>query len=213
MQVAIFTSPLAEKGFFVTQALQKADKIFAADCGANVALSWGITLDAVIGDFDSIEKKTLQSLEKTQVKRVVTPPEKDETDTQLAVDYAIAQGATEISLIGGVQGDRIEHTIANVTLTYNPKIPVEIVNGPSKLWVILGPQTVSITGKANDLLSLLPLSQIVTHIRTEGLYYPLLDEPLYFGKPRGISNIFAAQKATVSFENGMLLFVQTTRET
>lgn len=209
MHYAIFTSPFLQKGAYVSDAIKMADKIIAADCGAMVALDLGIVPEAVIGDFDSLDTSTIKKLEKQQVQLVRTPPEKDEVDTQLAIEYAIQQGATRISLVGGIEGNRIDHALANISLTYNPKIPIYLVNGPSKSWVALGPATIQLIGEKDDLLSLIPLSQVVTNITTSGLYYPLLNEPLYFGVPRGISNVFAEKEAKVSFGNGMLLFVQT----
>lgn len=212
MHVAIFTSSSVLKGSFVSDAITSADRIFAADCGAASALSMGITPEVVIGDFDSLQKETISLLKKQHVRFVSTSPEKDETDTQLAINYAITQGAATISLIGGIEGNRIDHAIANISLTYNSKVPISIVNGPSKSWVAAGPAIVSLQGKKNDLLSLIPLSQIVTHIKTQGLFYPLLAEPLYFGIPRGVSNVFAEKDITVSFESGLLLFVHTKHE-
>lgn len=209
MHVAIFTSHSADPGSFVSQAIQTADTIIAADCGAMSALQMGITPTAVVGDFDSLDGDTLEFLKKKQVTFIETPIEKDETDAELAIAYAIEQGATKISFIGGIAGDRIEHTIANISLTYHPSVPIYLVNGVSKSWIVLGSQEVSIDGEKNDLLSLLPLSQVVTGIKTAGLCYPLLNEPLYFGKSRGLSNVFAEKTVSVSFEEGMLLFVHT----
>ncbi|HSW97689.1 MAG TPA: thiamine diphosphokinase [Candidatus Saccharimonadales bacterium] len=212
MHIAIFTSPSVQKGEFVSEAIKTADKIIAADCGALSAMSFGIIPEAVVGDFDSLEEKTIKDLKSKGSKFITSPNVKDETDTEIAIGYAIEQGATRISLIGGIAGDRFEHAVANMSLTYNPKIPVYLVNGPSKTWVVLGPYSVVITGKENDLLSLLPLSQVVTNIQTTGLCYPLLTEPLYFGQARGVSNVFAEKKVSVSFENGLLLFVHTKTE-
>jgi thiamine pyrophosphokinase len=212
MRIAIFTSPSVKKGAFVTQAIEQADKIIAADCGANAALAMGILPEIVVGDFDSLEEATLRKLQEKKIPMVRLPEEKDEVDTQLAISYAIKQGATEITLVGGIEGNRVEHTLANVSLTYNPKLPIYIVNGPSKIWVALGPQEVEMRGEKNDLLSLIPLSQIVANIITKGLYYPLLDEPLYFGVSRGISNVFAEETASVAFKEGLLAFVHTKKE-
>lgn len=209
MHFVIFTSPSVEKGLFVSEALETADAIIAADCGANSALSLGIIPEAVIGDFDSISKSTEQKLKENNCRFITSPGEKDEIDTQIAITYAIKNGATKISLVGGVAGDRIDHTMANISLLYNPKIPLYLVNGPSKSWIVYGPQTVNITGKKNDILSLIPISQVVTNIQTNGLYYPLLNEPLFFGIPRGISNVFAEKNVSISFKEGMLLFVHT----
>lgn len=212
MHIAIFTSPSVQQGKFVTEAITTADTIIAADCGALSALSMGITPEVVVGDFDSLDTQTIDSLKKQNIKLVKTPPEKDETDTQLAINYAINQGATKISLIGGIDGDRVDHAVANISLTYHPKVAIYLVNGPSISWVVLGSQQVAINGAENDLLSLIPLSQIVTGIKTKGLCYPLLNEPLYFGVPRGISNVFAEKNVWVSFESGLLFFVHTNSE-
>lgn len=209
MHIAIFTSPSVQKGVFVSEALASAEKIIAADCGALSALSMDITPEVVLGDFDSLSKETITLLKKRNVTFISTPPEKDETDTQLAINYAISKGATKISLIGGIEGNRIDHAVANITLTYNPKILIALVNGPSRSWVSSGPHTVSLHGEKNDLLSLVPLSHIVSNIKTKGLCYPLLGEPLYFGIPRGVSNVFAETEASVGFESGLLLFVHT----
>ncbi|HSW96541.1 MAG TPA: thiamine diphosphokinase [Candidatus Saccharimonadales bacterium] len=209
MRIAIFTSRTVQKGTFVSEVVNTADKIIAADCGALSAIASGIVPEAVVGDFDSLDEKTMKDLRGKGAQFITSPNVKDETDTEIAIDYAIQHGATEIFLVGGIAGDRFEHAVANLSLTYNPKVPISIVNGPSKTWVVLGPQTVSITGKENDLLSLLPLSQIVTNIQTKGLCYPLLNEPLYFGQARGVSNVFAEKNISVSFENGLLLFIHT----
>ncbi|HYK08073.1 MAG TPA: thiamine diphosphokinase, partial [Candidatus Eisenbacteria bacterium] len=83
------------------------------------------------------------------------------------------------------------------------------INGNQVSWVEKGPAKVSLSGKKGDLLSLIPLSPEVTGITTKNLYYPLRNETLYFGLPRGISNVFTEDSAEVSFAKGMLLFVHT----
>lgn len=212
MHVAIFTSPSVQKGAFVSEAIKTADKIIAADCGALSALSLGITPEVVIGDFDSLDQQTIGSLEAQKVQFVRMLTTKDETDTQLAITHAIELGATKISLVGGIMGDRFEHAVANIFLTYNPEVPICLVNGPSKTWIIAGPQTTTIQGQKNDLLSLTALYLEVTGISTEGLQYPLHKESLHFGVPRGISNVFLGDIASITFENGILLLVHTNSE-
>lgn len=212
MHVVIFTSPSVQKGEFVFKTLETADKIIAADCGALAAISLNVFPKTILGDFDSLPQNEIKKLKDRGTQLITSSIHKAETDTQLAINYAIEQGATKISLIGGLEGNRIEHSIANILLTYNAKIPIYLVNGPSKTWTILGPNIISIQGKENNLLSLFSLSQIVTHITTTGLYYPLSNESLYFGIPRGISNVFEKKTATVSFQKGILLFVHTNHE-
>lgn len=212
MHFTIFTSPSFQKGKFVSETLSSTDQIIAADCGARSALRQNITPKVVIGDFDSLNQTELKELKTKGTKLIKSPKEKDETDTQLAIEYAIENGASKISLIGGVEGDRIEHSVANIFLVYNPKVKIELVNGPSKTWAVKGPRTISINGTKNDFLSLFSLTPEVTEIKTKGLFYPLNDETLYFGVPRGISNVFKSDKTSISFKTGILLFVHTNTE-
>jgi len=136
--------------------------------------------------------------------------EKDETDTELAVQVAIARGADSITLLGGLGGERFDHTMANILLLAGfEDVPIRIVDGPSVCWLLRGPESMSIQGQPADLLSLLPLTGEARGVRTKGLYYPLNDETLRFGKPRGVSNTFTDEQAEVSLVEGMLLIIYT----
>ncbi len=66
--------------------------------------------------------------------------------------------------------------------------------------VVLGVQR--LRGKPGDLLSLLPLMGEAIGVRTTDLYYPLYGETLYFGKPRGVSNVLTSEHAEVALERG-----------
>ena len=63
-------------------------------------------------------------------------------------------------------------------------------------------------GKKGDILSLIPITPEVTGIRTEGLYYPLIDETISMGPARGISNVFMGDSATVTIQSGLLLAIK-----
>lgn len=207
MRFVIFTGGKLRKGNFVYDALKKAERIIAADSGADTAIHFNCFPDTVVGDMDSISEDSFQKLRLEKVTYITSPAEKDEIDTQLAIQYAIEESATEIFLLGGLSTDRIDHSLANISLTYHPTVSIKLINGNTMSWAVEGPAAVNLKGEENDLLSLIPLSKEVAHIKTEGLCYPLLDESLYFGIPRGISNVFAENHASVSFEEGLLLFV------
>lgn len=203
MQYVIFTGGVLHSGGAVITALAHFDKSIAADAGASSALSLGITPDYLIGDFDSIDDKTLALFK--DVEQVRFPEEKNETDTELAITFAIEQGATSITLLGGIAGDRIDHILANVLLLTQYTIPIVFVDANTTLWLAKGPAEEFIEGDIGDLLSLIPVSKTVEHIQTNGLQYALCDESLFLGKPRGISNVLNKQKASVSFTEGQLL--------
>lgn len=210
MQVVIFAGGTLKPGKAFYKAIASADLIIAADSGAATALQYGYIPAIVVGDFDSLDTRLLQQLSEkgSQVQQVAV--EKNETDTELAVQAAIEQGATSITLLGALGGERFDHAMANVLLLADIEtVPAKIVDGPSTCWLVRGPASSVIDGQKGDLLSLLPLTSEATGVRTKGLYYPLHGETLQFGKPRGVSNMLTQEQAEVSLEKGMLLIVHS----
>jgi thiamine pyrophosphokinase len=57
-------------------------------------------------------------------------------------------------------------------------------------------------------VSLLPQGDGVTGVTTQGLAYPLTDEPLPAGPARGVSNVRTAANASVQVASGRLLVVE-----
>ena len=210
MRVVIFAGGTYRPGTASQNALASADIIIAADSGAETALRLGHIPAYVVGDFDSLDAQLVEQLRARGSQIITAAVEKDETDTELAVQLAIEQGATSITLLGALGGDRFDHTIANVLLLVGfDTVPIQIIDGPSTCWLLRGPGHSSIVGQPGDLLSLLPLMGDATGIRTSGLYYPLNGETLRFGKPRGASNVLTEERAEVSLEGGMLLVIHT----
>lgn len=210
MKTVIFSGGNIQDGIFVKSALEQAELIIAADSGAEKAEIYDITPDIVVGDFDSLPPKKLDALKNKNITIISSFPEKDQTDTQLAIQTALEKGATSVYILGGTEQNRLDHVIANVSLTrFSPKIPVYFINGDQKIWIEKGPKKVHIDGKPNDLLSLIPFTEIVTDIKTTNLKYPLSREPLHFGQPRGISNVFTKDNISVDFSEGLLLFAHT----
>lgn len=210
MHIVIFAGGKLEPGRAFHEAIASADLVIAADSGAATALRYGCVPAIVVGDFDSLDELLLQELIErgSQVRRVAV--EKDETDTELAVQAAIEQGATSITLLGAIGGARFDHTMANILLLAGfESVPIRIVDGPSTCWLVRGPGSSAIDGQVGDLVSLLPLTSDASGVRTKGLYYPLGGETLYFGKPRGASNVLIEEHAEVSVAEGMLLVIHT----
>ncbi len=210
MHIIIFAGGTLKPGKAFYQAIASADLVIAADSGAATALQYGCIPAIVVGDFDSLDTSLLQQLSEkgSHVQQVAV--EKNETDTELAVQVAIEQGATSITLLGALGGVRFDHTMANILLLAGiESVPVRIIDGPSTCWLLRGPGSSVINGQKGDLLSLLPLTSDASGVRTKGLHYPLRGETLHFGKPRGVSNVLTQEHAEVSLESGMLLVIHT----
>ena len=83
------------------------DLLICADGGLRHAEAMMRTPDILLGDMDSARDIP------PDVARKVFPARKDETDGEIAVDYALAEGADEIVLVG-FSGCRLDHTLTNI---------------------------------------------------------------------------------------------------
>jgi thiamine pyrophosphokinase len=212
MNALIFANGQIEDGEMVQRALAQAGAalVVAADGGARVAQHYGLRVDAVIGDMDSLDADEQASFAASGTKLLQHPAEKDETDLELALIWAVERGASWLRLIGAT-GGRLDQTLSNIYLLTLPilaRADVQMVAGKQAIWII-GAGTNTLEGQPGDTISLIPLNGTVRGVRTENLYYPLRDEDLYFGPARGVSNVMTAARAAVTVREGVLLVVHT----
>jgi thiamine pyrophosphokinase len=187
--------------------LGDGDLVICVDGGARHALAMGLQPQVAVGDMDSIEPELQEHLEREGCRFLKHPSRKNETDSELAIRYALSEGATELVLLAAL-GGRIDHTLANVLLLTIPelsKVGARLVDGNQEL--ILIRDEVAIEGTPGDLVSLLPLSTDVAGIQTEGLEYALHGGTLKLGEARGVSNVLVAGRARVEVQQGLLLLV------
>jgi thiamine pyrophosphokinase len=208
----IFANGSTNDGACVQQALEHAPHalIVAADGGARLAQHFGLVPHIVIGDMDSLTEAEQAQLAAGGVEMHRYPADKNETDLELALLWAVEQGVTYMRIVGAL-GRRIDQTFGNVYLLALPQLAgcdVRLVSGEQQIW-LAQPGTHNISGQPGDTLSLIPVGGDVRHISTENLRYPLHDETLYFGPARGISNVLDAAQVTVSFGAGLLMVVHT----
>ena len=182
---------------------KKADLIICADGGAEHALKLGIVPDMIIGDLDSLPSSTKKTLPKT-VKILQYPREKDFTDSELAIEYAIKQHIDKI-IVFGYFGDRFDHMMANLFHFSQYDIDISIIEALQQFSFIKNAS--HFEGKPGDELSLIPLTKICSGISTMGLQYPLTNATLKNGSTRGVSNVFMTNSAQVEIQKGILLAV------
>ncbi|MDH4207986.1 MAG: thiamine diphosphokinase [Anaerolineae bacterium] len=183
------------------------DLVVVVDGGARNALGLGLQPHVVLGDLDSMEPELRQHLDQEGVQFVAYPARKDETDSELAVKYALDRGATDLVLLGAL-GGRIDHALANIMLLAIPQLEgvrARMIDGSQELTLIRDEAVIE--GNPGDVISLLPLAGDATGIHTEGLEYTLHGETLKFGAARGVSNVLAAPLARVRVGAGLLLLV------
>lgn len=207
MHTVIFTGGRLRDGAPVRRALADADSVIAADSGALSALSMGVTPSAVIGDFDSLSPKHRADLKAKGAELIAYPADKDRADTELAIDHALKAGSKRITVLGGTEGSRIDHILANVLAASDREVSVRFVSGSATVWQARGPGNELIKGAAGDTVSLIPLTQRVTGITNSGMKYALKDDALKMDQARGVSNVMTRKQASVAWARGRLLFV------
>jgi thiamine pyrophosphokinase len=192
--------------------------VIAADGGARHAEPLGVSIDVWVGDGDSIDPALLESLEARGIPLERSRPDKDESDTELAVLAALRRGAGGMVLVGALGGARIDHSLANIGLLALPALagrPAVLLDAGSRVSLVRAPGPDgapverTIAGRPGDFVSLLPVGRGVEGVSTDGLAYPLTDEPLTAGPARGLSNVRAAAVARVTLRRGLLLIVES----
>jgi thiamine pyrophosphokinase len=192
--------------------------VIAADGGARHAERLGVSIDVWVGDGDSIDPELLGALEARGVLIEWSRPDKDESDTELAVLAALRRGAAGIVIVGALGGARIDHSLANVGLLALPALAERsavLIDARSRVSLVRAPGADGepveqiLVGRPGDLVSLLPFGPGVVGVTTSGLAYPLTDEPLPEGPARGLSNVRAMAAARVTLRAGRLLVVES----
>jgi thiamine pyrophosphokinase len=195
--------------------LAGADMVIAADSGAQWLDGRGLSPDLVIGDMDSIDPALLERLAERGVEIEEHPAEKDASDVELAVSWALAGGANEVVIVGGLGGGRLDHELANLLLLVDRRwdgIRLRLVRDGTTARALHAGRRRELDGVPGDLVTLLPVGADATGVITEGLRYPLAGETLQSGRSRGLSNEVEHAPASVSLEGGTLLIIETRKE-
>ena len=179
--------------------MKQDDFVIAADGGLAHVKKLGIVPNGILGDFDSLGYTPKDS--------TVFPVEKDDTDAMLAVRCGLDRGYDRFVLYGGLDGERLDHTLANFqTLQYlADRGAVGYLVGKKYLVTVVKNGRLSFPEEAEGILSGFCLGPDAEGVTLSGLKYPLENGTLTSGFPLGVSNHFVGKKAVISVKNGSLL--------
>lgn len=185
----------------LAEELTAEDYVIAADGGLRHAEGLGIVPHAVLGDFDSLGF--------TPQGANVFPVEKDDTDAMLAVRQGLAMGYKRFVLYGGLDGPRLDHTIANFqTLQFLADHGASgYLVGSQYIATVVKNGSLTFPAGCRGTISVFCLGPDATGVRETGLYYPLENATLTAGFPLGVSNHFTGEQAEISVGNGSLLVI------
>ena len=186
-----------------------ADLLVAADSGLIAAEQAGLKPDWVVGDMDSLADETggLERLASYPTDRVLRHrPDKDHTDTELALELLREQGCSEIWLAGG-GGGRTDHLLAIFALfeRENPLI-TRWLTANEEIFHMESEKTLSAEPKPGSLVSVFPIGEGPWHAESTGLKWPLNGLTWQRGT-FGLSNIASAGPFKIHSLQGRFLVV------
>ncbi|MBI5352916.1 MAG: thiamine diphosphokinase [Chloroflexi bacterium] len=206
-RMVIFANGLIPSLDSVRSLLRPDDFLIGADGGARHIMGLGLMPHLVIGDLDSLTEDELYELSSADVKIEQYPEDKNETDLELAIEYALEQRASSIIIVAAL-GGRMDQSFGNIALLSDPLISrtdIRLDDGAEEISFCRGQAQVN--GRSGDIVSLIPWGGDVSGVTTTGLKWTLISEILYSHKTRGISNEMTGDTATVQIKSGSLLIV------
>ena len=208
MKVIIFAGAKIQNYDFCKEYIQGADLIICCDGGMEHAKNLQVKPDYIVGDFDSVKEDVFAYFKAMNIPTYTFPTQKDETDMQLGIEVAIKEGGTDLILFGGI-GDRFDHTLANAHLLLGlvkKGIRARLVD--EKNCVELIDKSMTVYGKAGDLVSTIPLSMVVEGLTLQGFAYPLEKKDLRLDdEVVAVSNVLLDKVGQVEIEKGYLFVI------
>lgn len=189
----------------ITEHPRADDLSIAADGGLRNALALGERVDIVLGDLDSVGDIKLPE----NAERLTFPPEKDLTDAQLAVEAAVARGADELVLVGGLDG-RLDHTLSVLGIledAHSRGLHAIALSGYNRVRYLVSTSTL-LPRSGYKYLSLLAADRRVRGVSIEGCKYPLKNATLSSRLQFAVSNEIVENCALVSVRRGALYVVE-----
>lgn len=180
-------------------------RLIAADSGMRHAAALGLTPELWTGDFDSVEEG-LRAFH-ADIPMEIFPPEKDQTDGEIAVEAALKRGATELVLVGAFGGERADHAylhLAAAVRLAGEGVSCVLTSGVQE-GVPLVPGEVSFDYEEGTLFSVLAFSDLAG-LTLSGAKWPLQDRFVPFGSSLTLSNEVRG-RLTVRLSEGRALLV------
>ena len=180
--------------------------LIAADRGVEFFMGTDLEPDVAVGDFDSLSAegaKYMETLKHTEIRRL--KPEKDDSDTQSAANYAIEQGTERIMILGAT-GNRIGLLMLGKT----KQVQIVLVDAYNYMSLIESGMILKKEEQFGKYVSFFPIEGEVTGLTLKGFKYPLNSYTLKVeDSGLTVSNEISDPEAEVTFETGKLLMIMS----
>lgn len=189
-------------------AIGPVDVIICADSGFDHALALDLTPHVVIGDMDSIAD--VERARNFGSRLVEARPDKDSTDTELALAHAMADGATSLTVLWG-GGDRFDHVLGVLAALAAPELArldrLVAWVGDDVMHVVHAGQRAEFATSLGRVVSLIPLAGSAHGVTTTGLRWALEAATLHGSRARGVSNETTDRTVSVTVREGCVAVI------
>lgn len=193
----------------LNQLLEWNPFVLVLDGALDRVLMKGIKVDAVIGDFDSINVSRLGVEDEQNIDWLVME-DQDTTDLEKGIRFLIDNGHKAANVVWGT-GKRLDHSHNNLITVakYGSQMAMCIIDDHSKAYLLPpNPAKFNKYFTAESIISLLPLTD-VRGISTAGLKYNLNQEDFILPERTGSSNEAETDGIVeVRFDSGILFLME-----
>ena len=191
---------------------EKPELLIGADRGICFLKEKGIHPTHIVGDFDSASGDALEYFKQFPEIPIRTfNPVKDFTDTAIAMEFAMEEGADRIYILGGT-GTRLDHVVANIKLLSHAlerKKECILMDAHNRIRLIDQPLTIEKKKQYGKYVSLFAFGGQVKGLTLRGFFYPLTEYDMEAENPLGVSNEITAENGEISFSSGKLLVMES----
>jgi len=179
-------------------------EIIAVDSGIDHLLNLSLDPNTLIGDLDSISKKSLDEVKKNGVKILAFNSNKDQTDFELALNYLEEAEKSKVYIIGGESGE-IDHLISIFLLIPSKSFFENII------WLygdkrIIFRQKLELNIKKLTKFSIIPLSDL-TNLSIDGAEWNLDNKDIQFGETLTLRNNTNEEQLNIRCDKGVFALI------
>ena len=180
------------------------EEIIAVDSGIEHLLNLSLDPNTLIGDLDSISKKSLDEVKKNGVKILAFNSNKDQTDFELALNYLEEAEKSKVYIIGGESGE-IDHLISIFLLIPSKSFFENII------WLygdkrIIFKQKIELNIKKLTKFSIIPLSDL-TNLSIDGAEWNLDNKDIRFGETLTLRNNTNEEQLNIRCDKGVFALI------
>lgn len=191
------------------------DVLIGVDRGVEFLYRNRIKPNYIVGDFDSLSEEIVQFYqEDTDVCIRKFNPEKDFSDTEIAVHQAIELECEEMILLGAT-GNRIDHVLANIQVLAIPHkkgIHAEMIDENNRIYLIEHEAILEKSKMYGKYFSVFPLDRCIEKFSIIGAKYPLHNHRLCPYDSLCVSNQAKDEQVKITFSEGIVILIEAKEE-